>query len=240
MLFDAMAMILAAAAISLVPGARAAPCPKGTVSVNLTSSGDMQGLIDAMNCSGAGVYDVTVHGRLQIGEILKVSERKNVTVTGYVGTAMGSASDTDSALGSTSDSYAVLDAGNKTGMFLVSEGSTLTINKLILEGGFSEDGAAIAVTSSSTLKVFDCDFTNNTASMSGGENIISSIHIIKVFIETDDRNRRLLLFPSQIALVAPVGVLFLVHGRALREARHWVSSFAPRSLKHGQYLLFVR
>lgn len=176
MRLGATTVIMAGLVISLTPRIQAASCPDGTVTVNLTSISDVQALTDAMNCSGGGNFDITIHGRLQIDQIIEVSEYKNVTVAGSPLSAAVSdissdpyaAGSTNLALGSTSDEYyGVIDARNTTGIFLVSDGSTPTINNLVLVGGHSEDGGAIAVTSESSLRVFDCAFTNNRASTGG-------------------------------------------------------------------------
>ncbi|CAN0517252.1 unnamed protein product, partial [Laminaria digitata] len=65
-------------------------------------------------------------------------------------------------------SRAVADAGKITGIFSVSDGSTLNLNHLVLDGGNEEEGAAVAVRESSSLHLFSCVFVNNAAS-AGGE-----------------------------------------------------------------------
>lgn len=158
---------MAAMAISFVRGEQAGPCPSGTVALALTSTDGVKPLNDALKCSGSGDFNVTLLGPLQIEERIEISDQKNVTVTAAV----------DNELGGTNDDslYVEIDAGHKTGIFSVSNGSTLNIIKLILVGGYSADGGAVAVTASSSLNVFDCFFTNNRASKAGGEQRFGSI-----------------------------------------------------------------
>lgn len=156
---------MAASAVTLASSAHADSCPPGIVSVNLTSVDDVREFVDALRCTGEGVFDVTWNGRLQIDQRIEISGRKNVTVTGSHGTTSDS----------TSDDHAVIDAGETTGIFLVTNMSTLALHYLHLEGGLSEyDGGAVEVKSSSSLYVFGCDFTNNTCS-EGGEPTIYGI-----------------------------------------------------------------
>lgn len=164
MIFDGKVVIMAGIAFSSVRGAHPAPCPPDVIAMSLRSPGDVQALTDAMDCTGPGVFDVTLHGRVQLKDIIDVSGHKNVTVTGSV----------DNSRDGTSDAcfYADIDDGNTTGLFSVSNGSSLSVINLGLEGGFSADGGAVSVTSSSFLYAFDCNFTHNTASSAGGEQMI--------------------------------------------------------------------
>ena len=88
MVFYRMAMILAGVFTSLAHGAQQAPCPSHTVQVNLKSGGGVQSLTDAMNCTGAGVYNVTLHGRLQLKKRIEISAQKHITFTGYLDDAI--------------------------------------------------------------------------------------------------------------------------------------------------------
>lgn len=144
-------------AASLVPGAHSASCPSGTVSLNLTSFNDVQDLTDALNCTGKGVYEIIWNGRLRIEEPIEVSDNKHVTVNGSTGTSRIGTNDDDD----------VIDAGDATSIFLVTNGSTLSINHLVLVRGYSGVGGAVAVNSSSSLHVNGCGFTNNRASTGG-------------------------------------------------------------------------
>lgn len=146
--------------ITLTSEAQAAPCPTGTVSVNLTSSGDVHSkLTDVMNCTGQGVFDATWYGDLQVERSIDVSGGNNLTITGVNG----------SAYHVFSRDNGLLIEGAHGGMFSVSNGSMLTLKDMTLDGGFSQDRTAVTVTSSSSLYVVDCDFPNHRSSTQGGD-----------------------------------------------------------------------
>ena len=163
MVADVMVMLVAGLTIAIIAGAEVAPCPSDTVSVNLAATEDIQRLTDAMNCSGGGEYNVTWSNSLQLESRIKVSTGKHVTITGSSKTPTVTA-----APHHTHDNISIVDVGDISGIFLVSDNSTLTIHKMVLDGGYSEDGGAVAVISSSYLNVIDCVFTNNNA-LNGGD-----------------------------------------------------------------------
>lgn len=161
MLLDALVM-MAGWSIFFFHGAESAACPSGIVSVNLTTTDDMQTFTDAVNCSGPGVFNATLYNNVQINERIEVSDQKIVYITGTgFPTIHG-------ALPNSTASSSSANAGSTTGIFLVSTGSALTIDALVLEGGHSEYGGAVTVLSSSSLHAVDCTFRNNTAK-TGGE-----------------------------------------------------------------------
>ena len=49
-------------------------------------------LTDALNCTGPGVYNVSVQGRLEIEQKIHISDQKNVTIIGFVDDDFKSAS----------------------------------------------------------------------------------------------------------------------------------------------------
>ncbi|MEP5729812.1 MAG: hypothetical protein ABJL67_10645, partial [Sulfitobacter sp.] len=130
-----MAMIVAGIIFSLVRGLRAAPCPADAVAVDLPSNSGVYRLIDALNCTGPGVYNVSVHGRLEIERKINISEQKIVNITG--------SADDDFKSTSNPSGYTVVSAVHTTGMFSVSNGSTLIITRLTLEGGSSVEGGTV-------------------------------------------------------------------------------------------------
>lgn len=173
LIVDVMAMLVAALATAFIAGAEElVPCPSDTVSVNLTTAGDIQRLTDAMNCSGGGKFNVIWSNSVQLPSRIKVSTGKHVTITGSSNTPTVRAAPHD-----THENASIVGAGDTSGLFLVSDGSTLTINKLVLDGGYSEDGGAVTVLSSSYLNAIDCVFTNNNAS-NGGDNILAGDTIV--------------------------------------------------------------
>lgn len=163
MRIDAQALLVVWLAISFMARAETAPCPLRTVVINVTSSADVLHLTDAIECTGDRVFDITWYNSLDIEQKIKVSDQKSVMVT-------GSGSPTIRAGLKDDDDYtgANIGLGSATGVFSVHNESTLILKQLVLDGGYSEDEGAVAVTSSSSLHVYDCAFTSNNAS-TGGE-----------------------------------------------------------------------
>ena len=157
---DVMALVMVGLVVSFLFGADSAPCPSSTVQVNVTSTADLQNLTDALACYGMGAFDITWYSSMDITENIRVSDLKDVAVTG-VGfpSIRGGLLDTGAG---------AVNAGAGSGIFSVSNGSSLYLIDVVLEGGSAENGGAVNVYSSSSLFVFDCIFINNTAS-NGGE-----------------------------------------------------------------------
>ena len=158
---DVMALMMVWLVVSFLFEADSAPCPSSTVHVNVTSTADLQNLTDALACYGVGAFDITWYSSMDITENIRVSELKDVAVTGA-----GSPIIRGGLLGNTG--AGAEDAGAGGGIFSVSNGSSLRLIDLVLEGGNAENGGAVNVFSSSSLFVLDCTFVNNTAS-NGGE-----------------------------------------------------------------------
>lgn len=174
MMFGVMANVVAISAICLVTGGvsgtASAPCPSSTVALNVTSTADVQNLTNALACTGEGAFDIKWKTSLTIAQAIEVSNNKDVTVTGTNFPSIhGALSDENGGDASTDTG-----AGRGTGLFTVSNGSTLRLNRLVLEGGNAENGGAVELQSSSSLFVFDCTFANNNAH-NGGEKICSCI-----------------------------------------------------------------
>lgn len=159
MMRNVLVMIVATAGLFLHfgSGAEAAACSSDTVSMDVATTSDLQSLTDAMDCTGEGYYNVTWYGKIQIDLTIEVFGQKTVTVTGY-----GAAFDDIHDLG------AAADAGGSARIFSVSNGSTLKLNHLALDGGDEDEGGAVAVRDHSYLHVLGCIFVNNSAS-AGGE-----------------------------------------------------------------------
>ena len=138
-------------------GAESGLCPAGTISMNVATRSELQTLMAAMNCTGEGVLNITWIGRVSLVEAIEIREEKTLTVTALI-----------SAL--TDFSSAAINAGGTTGIFTVYNGSTLSLNGLVLEGGSFTNGAAIDARSSSSVIVDDCVFSNNIAT-NGGETL---------------------------------------------------------------------
>ena len=162
--------MLVGSAISSIRSAEAVQCPSSTIAVNLTTAADLQDLRHAINCSGRGEFYVAWRSSLLINQTIEITEYKNVRVVGYglpiISYGLPNNNDDDDD-NDDEDNYAESTAG----MFLVSHGSTLSISSLVLDGGYSDKGGAVAVHSSSILYVLGCAFTNNTAKFGGAINL---------------------------------------------------------------------
>ena len=156
-----MAVLAFGLTTCFISGADSASCPSVTVPVNITSKADVQSLTDALACEGEGDFNITWYSSLTIEKTIEVFDRKNVAVTG-AGSLVGG------RLGNDNGAGVVINAGGGTGVFSVSDGSTLYLNNLVLEGGNAENGGAVDVRSTSSLFAFGCIFSNNNAS-NGGE-----------------------------------------------------------------------
>lgn len=164
MVCDILVNVIVGLAIMFVSRAESAPCPANAVAVHVTSAADVQDLTEALTCTGEGVFNVKWYPSLTVAQTINVSNRKTVTVTGTGHPIIRG------ALANGNDWGAVVDGEgrNNTGIFSVSNRSTLHLNDLVLDGGNAEHGGAVALTSSSSLFVSSCTFTNNNAS-NGGE-----------------------------------------------------------------------
>ena len=140
-------------AYSLIQAAEAAPCASGITNLDVATANDLEQFVEALACNEtAGVFNVTWYGRQQVDERIDMSDMKDVTITGVALDGI--------------DPAAANDAGSTTGLFVVDGGSTLSLRSLVLDGGQSQEGAAISV-DASVVNAFDCGFTNNNASEGG-------------------------------------------------------------------------
>ena len=149
-------------AMLYISGAETAPCSSDPVAVNVNSTSGVQGLINEIS-TGEGFFDVTWYDSVQIEQAIVVPAQKSVTITG-----------SNSPTASTGESepnepVATIDGGNTTGLFRVSDGSILTLNNVVLNGGYSEDNGGAVTVSFGSLNVFGCAFANNQALSNGGE-----------------------------------------------------------------------
>lgn len=153
MIVDAMALMMIGFVASFLLGAVSALCPSSTVQVNVTSTADLQELTAALACSGKGSFDITWHSSLTVTQSIKVSDSKDVAITGSGFPRIRGG--------------AIVNAGAGSGIFSVSNRSSLHLIDLMVDGGNAENGGAVNVYSSSTLFVVGCTFVDNTASYGG-------------------------------------------------------------------------
>lgn len=162
MIGDLTRMAAGLTLICFAPAAEPAQCPSAIIAASVTSIADVHNLADALNCTGPGDFDVTWNSDLQLDRSIDVSNMKTVTVTGSGFPTIRGALGKDIAPG------AIGDAGLGTGIFSVSNGSTLHLNNVALEGGGAIKGGAISVIHSSSLFVSGCSFTSSNG-IQGGE-----------------------------------------------------------------------
>ena len=139
---------------SFLQEAESVLCPAVTISMNVATTSELQTLMTTINCTGEGAFNVTWIGSVSLSEAIKIRDEKHLTVTGST-----------SAL--TNFSIAAIDAGGTTGIFTVYNGSTLSLNNLVLEAGKATNGGAVDARSLSSVIVDDCVFTNNIATKGG-------------------------------------------------------------------------
>lgn len=161
---DAMIMMAVGIALAFIRVAASAPCQPVTVSLSVATAAGLQYLRDAMDFSGKAVFDVAWNSNLRVEQRIDVTDYKTVRVTGTCHHTDGN------GVPGSEDTGGVISGGYTTGIFLVSNRSSLTKTNLVSEGRYSDGERAIAVHSSSFLYVSRCAFVNNTASI-GGKNI---------------------------------------------------------------------
>lgn len=155
MTLDALTMVVVMRCLSVLSGAEAGPCPAATTSMNVTTIAALPNMINIINCNGEGTFGPTWTGRVQLAHIIELSDYKTLTVTGSRPILKTFPSD-------------VIYAGSTTSIFAASNGSTLTLKNLVLQGGASKNGAAVDAGSFSSVDVVGCASTNNNATTGGG------------------------------------------------------------------------
>lgn len=133
-----------------------APCASGVTAINVTTRDDAQNLSDALECTGGGgVFDVTWYGNVTVSQTIAVRDGSTVTVSGAT---------------SPPDGAAVVDGAEEARLFFVNGASTLNLHNLVLQGGWhNANGSAVYAEAQSTVKMFNCEFTDNTAHHEGGD-----------------------------------------------------------------------
>lgn len=123
------------------------------------SSSDLQDLRSALNCTGAGQFDVVWFGTVAVDDTFYVPDGSDLAVTGF-------------------SSSSTLDGGHRTpfGFFRLHNNSALSLNNLVLNGGYSASyGGAVSAWGeglapgpiSNTINIVDCTFRDNTAETFG-------------------------------------------------------------------------
>ena len=162
MRFDVLKAIVAILSISVLPVATPAPCTTETIVMEVASAADLETMSNAINCTGEGTFHVTWIGSLQLHQSIDISDNKQLTITG-----------------SNPVPETVIDGGNATNIVSVSGGSTLNLVSLVLNGGNSDEGGAVAARDFSVVNVVGCSFTNNNASLGGEKGCITFENVVE-------------------------------------------------------------
>ena len=154
------------AASFIFSGAESAKCVNAAMDV--VSTADAEALEETLKCTGGGEFNVAWYGRVTIQRAFEVAGGISLNVTGNYdsGLSIDDVRRTATIVG---------DRMNlRTGMFLVSGASSLTLNNLVLQGGYSDTpyraGAVEAQGTGDgkqTVNVFDCQFEDNTGLIAG-------------------------------------------------------------------------
>lgn len=113
---------------------------------------DASELADSLACSNGTQYSVDWHGKVGISRTLAVGNGCTLTITGK--------------------ENAGIDGGGAIRLFAVTDGATLQLQDISLEGGWASDGNGGAISSigpSNTVNLVSCTFKNNSAEKLGGE-----------------------------------------------------------------------
>ena len=163
--------VFAATLFFAVGVVESAPCATSVTEMDVTSVADVETLVEALTCTGGGIFNVTWHGTVAVPQMINVTGGSHLTVA-------QARLDSLSSTGEGLDESAVVEAGSSTGLFLVSGGSVLTLVDLELRGGSSYKGGAVTAVSDSALELdsnrltaVGCTFTSNTATV-GGEGLL--------------------------------------------------------------------
>lgn len=184
MRLPAVAVMLANLSLSFTSAEEPPPCLGGTTAIEVASTTDLQNMLNTINCTGEGTFDVTWIGNLQLEQTIEISDNKNLTITGP--------SPPFTVL-----PEAVIDAGNTTGIVSVSGGSTVKLVSLVLMGGNSHDGGAVLAHSFSSVSVIGCSILSSNGS-TGGETAHQSSS--KTFTLSCERTNHSIVFPPCCAI----------------------------------------
>lgn len=147
-------------------GAESAGC--GSTQMDVKSTADAQILMNALECTGGGEFNVTWHGIVAIAQTLNVTGGISLTVTGTGSSKFPLDGSVDTA---TIDGDSIT---LQTGIFHVSGPSTLTLQNLVLRAAQSTAGSGGGAIKAHgyadghpTVNVVDACFIENNGSFAG-------------------------------------------------------------------------
>lgn len=162
------ALAVGMASTLFISGVNSTECVNAQT-IEVSSTADAQHLSDALTCTGGGVFDVIWYGSVSINQTIEVPDGISLTITGS-----GFSSSLPLDRSASTATILGVKSTSQTGMFHVSGASTLNLDNLVLQGGYSDDntgaGAVKAQGASGviqTVNVTDCHFKDNYGHYAG-------------------------------------------------------------------------
>lgn len=166
MLLKLLARTTGIAVCFLLSVVESAECSNTQMDVNSTA--DAEALVEALDCTGGGVFKVAWHGSVATNQTFHVTEGVSLTITGKQ-TSMSALDGHEGKATIAGDNIT-----SQSGIFSISAASTLTLDNLVVQGGkpaIDYGGGAVdaqgSADANTTVNVIDCLFTHNTGNSSG-------------------------------------------------------------------------
>jgi hypothetical protein len=133
--------------LCLLSATAAAPCTPAIQNLSIKTPQDAEELAKAINCE-EGNFTVQWSNSVVLNSTIAVGSGTTLTVTG-----------TNSA---------VIDGNNSTQLFSIAQGATLLLDRLQLQHGRADRGAAVCAAAGAVLTISNCVFSNHSAVLQGG------------------------------------------------------------------------
>lgn len=150
-------------------------CPEGINKMSVMTAADADILTSSLECTGATSFVVTWVGSVIVKRSIVVSGGSSLTVTGSGWINSSAVEDQTGNTAGSSIEGSSIDGGGSVGIFIVSGGSTLALQDIVLQHGNSSRGGAISAKASNSstgqnaISITDCLFLRNNGTSSGGE-----------------------------------------------------------------------
>lgn len=164
-------MVLAAWScfMGLIFAAESPKCPANSTEIIVKTPADAYALASALNCTGSSSFVVTWVGNVIVTRSIIVSGGSSLAVTGsgWMSSAVG--------YQTSSEASSIIDGGDAIGICIVHEGSTISLQDIVIQQGIATNGGAIAARSSilssreNTITITNCLFLRNNGNFVGGE-----------------------------------------------------------------------
>lgn len=136
------------------------PCVAELVSLTVSNATDALELSDALNCTGAGQFNVIWTGHVEISQTFALSNGTTLSIT-------AGDSSTTSAYADASTTNAVVDGGGVMQLFSVLGGSKLNLNGVSLVNGMGLHGAAVHAEGNSQVTICGGTIAENHGTSEG-------------------------------------------------------------------------